>query len=486
MFDPSLEPTVAELTAAHSSPGPDRALAEQYAPILVLDASEPFLPLVAGYTVFRSSVHSPSAHRYVELERRGKRGADTAIEYALWWDWDISHLYELEHVWVYIDANGDVIHAEGSRHGRYRKMLVRGEPPLIDTHLTLYAEAGKHSLAPSASWLEAAAPITRKLCMRHAGLEGVLITWLFRGIIRAKTPEADRLVHTYLERYAFEPSLEFKRTFPVPPESLVPWPALFRWIPQRVAWWVFRLRQAIPPSQRRFFRIARRGASAYAPENTLAAISAAARHGADLVELDVQHSSDGVPVVIHGNDLSRTTNGHGSPREHTLSELKALDAGGGQTIPTLEEAIASCREHNLGLYLELQSEAVIVPVVRAIQRHRLYDRVGVCSYHPDWLALVKALDQRITTAVLLGSPAADAVGLAQAAGAQYVHPTWRAAGEQAPLPNDDWVRAVRQAGLGLICEHEDEQCLCDLASLRRSGVDGICASAPDRLMPRLG
>jgi len=485
VYDPSVEPTVAELTAAYAGPDPGRALAAQYAPILLLDAREPFVPLVVGYTIFRRSVHSPSAHRYVELEQRGKRGTDTAIEYALWWDWDITHLYELEHVWVYLDANGEVIHAEGSRHGRYRKMLAHGEPPLTGSRLTLYAEAGKHSLAPVRSWLDTLAPLTRKLCLRHAGLEGVLITWLFRGIIRAKSPEADRLVHTHLERYAFEPSLDFAQVFTVPESSLVPWPALFAWIPRRVTWWVYTLRRAIPPGQRRFFRIARRGASAYAPENTLAAIAIAAQHGADLVKLDVQHTADGVPVILHGQELSRTTNGHGPASQRTLRELKALDAGNGERIPTLEEAIASCREHQLGLYLELESEAVIVPVVRAIQRHHLYDRVGVCSYHPDWLALVRALEPRITTAVLLGSPAADAVTLAGAAGAQYVHPAWEAApGAPHVPPSEEWTRRVREAGLGIICEHE--RCLCDLAALRQVGVDGICSSAPDTLMPRPG
>jgi len=184
----------------------------------------------------------------------GKRGADTVIEYAFWWEWDISHLYDLEHAWVYLDGNGEVIHAEGSRHGRYRTLLVRGEPPLTGNRLTVYVEAGKHGLASTRRLLKTLAPATRKLCLRHAGLQGVLITWLFRGIIRAKSPEADRLVHTYLERFAFEPSLEFDRTHAIPPESLVPWPALFAWIPRRVAWWVFRLRQAIPPNQRRFFR----------------------------------------------------------------------------------------------------------------------------------------------------------------------------------------------------------------------------------------
>lgn len=479
------EPTVAELAAASVGADADRALAARYAPILLLDSYEPFVPLVAGYTVFRRGRVSPSAHRRVELHRRNGFRADTAIEYAIWWDWDIGHLYELEHLWVYLDANGEVIRAEGSRHGRYKPMLVDGAPPLTGDRVTLYSEAGKHSFAPARSWLERLAPVTRKLCMRHAGLEGVLIPWLYRGVISVKTPESDRLVHTYLERFAFEPSLDFARVHPLPPEALVPWPALFRWIPQRVHWWVARLQETVPLNQRRFFRIGWRGASAHAPENTLAAIAVAAEHGADLVKLDVQLSADGVPVIVHGPDLARSTNGSGHPSQHTLQELKTLDAGSGQAIPTLEEAIAACRRLGLGLYLEIEDGRAVWPVVEAIRRHRLHDRVCICSVQFEWLAEVRALDHKILTAVLIDSPDLDAVALARLVGAQYVQPTWASQDSSGNCRlAASWVRNVRAANLGIICFHEGSP--CHLAELRQLGVDAICSRSPRLLLPRTG
>jgi glycerophosphoryl diester phosphodiesterase len=265
----------------------------------------------------------------------------------------------------------------------------------------------------------------------------------------------------------------------------VPWPALFEWIPYRVAWWVSTLRQTIPPNQRRILRIGRRGASAHAPENTIEAMVKAAELGADLVMLDLQHSRDGVPVVIHGPELSRTTDGRGPVSQQTVGELKKLNAGNGQAIPTLQEAIDCSKEHGLGLYLSLESDAVIGAVVDAIRRHGLHDRVGVSSHHPEWLVRIKALDPKITTVVLLDSPDVDAVALARAVGAQYIHPVWgrdqaRKAGPLTP----EWVREVHAAGLGIICEHEE--CLCDLAALKECGVDAICSSAPDQLRPRPG
>ena len=86
---------------------------------------------------------------------------------------------------------------------------------------------------------------------------------------------------------------------------------------------------------------AHRGASAYAPENTMSAFHEAARRYADGIELDVQMTKDGAIVVMHDEDVSRTTNSQGLVREKTLKEIKELDAGGwysrlyvGEKVPT--------------------------------------------------------------------------------------------------------------------------------------------------------
>jgi glycerophosphoryl diester phosphodiesterase len=100
--------------------------------------------------------------------------------------------------------------------------------------------------------------------------------------------------------------------------------------------------------------IAHRGASAEAPENTLAAFETAVQRGADAFELDVRLTADGAPVVIHDDTLDRTTDRTGLVRSHTLAELRSVDAGArftsdrGQThpyrggdvrIPTLGEVL---------------------------------------------------------------------------------------------------------------------------------------------------
>jgi glycerophosphoryl diester phosphodiesterase len=91
--------------------------------------------------------------------------------------------------------------------------------------------------------------------------------------------------------------------------------------------------------------IAHRGASAHAPENTLAAFELAVQQGADAFELDVRLSRDGAPVVIHDATLERTTSLTGPVRAHTLAELRMADAGhwftpdGGRTMPFRDQGV---------------------------------------------------------------------------------------------------------------------------------------------------
>jgi glycerophosphoryl diester phosphodiesterase len=227
-------------------------------------------------------------------------------------------------------------------------------------------------------------------------------------------------------------------------------------------------------------RIAHRGASAYAPENTLAAFVKAAELGADMVEADLHASADGVLVVIHDADLGLTTNGVGNVYAHCLAALKQLDAGAGESIPTAEEVIACCLERDLGIYFELKVGFAAHAIAALIRQHRLHDRTIVASFRPDWLADVKAQDRTIRTSVLFGSIHVDPVALARAAGAEYVHPCWEYQSvEPHRLLTPQWMSAVRAASLRIISWHEER--VSEIAALRRLGVDGICSNAPDLL-----
>jgi glycerophosphoryl diester phosphodiesterase len=224
--------------------------------------------------------------------------------------------------------------------------------------------------------------------------------------------------------------------------------------------------------------IAHRGASAYAPENTLAAFSKAAELGADMVEVDLHASADGVLVALHDADLGQTTNGSGMVYGHLLAELKRLDAGNGEQIPTAEEVVACCAERGLGIYFELKIGYAALAVVELIQRHNLHGQVIVASFRPDWLADVRGYDAKIQTSVLFHSVHVDATALAHACGAAYVHPCWEYQ-SQTPhrLLTPEWMAPVRAAGLGIVSWHEERP--EELLALRQLELDGICTNAPD-------
>ncbi len=471
-----VDPLYAALLAA--SPDTEaRALAARYAPIILFDLREPFLPLAAGYTLLPADAPSPSFPRTIGLGAADRPDAQLAIEYAIWWDWDIQHLYELEHVWVYVDAAGRVIDAEASWHGGFQSMRHNGVSALEGDHVLIYSEPGKHAFAPHAGWfVERAAPHPRATTEALAGMGGLLVTQLFQGLI-VRTPLADTLARTYLARQAFTPSLVFEQRFTFEPAQLVPWAALHDWVPQRIAWWVARLARELAPVDYRLLRIGHRGAAAHAPDNSLAGIDAAARLGADMVEIDLQLTRDGSIVAAHDLALERADGSACLIANSTLAELRATP--GGAALATLDEIIVRCRQQRLGLYLELKAAAAITPMLESLRQHD-FDEVIVGSFRPDWLADLKHAAPELPTSVLFSSPAIDACALAAAAHADYVHPCWEWRDTRPDtLLTEDWVAHVRAAGLGIISWHEERPAV--IAGLRQRGIDGICSDRPELL-----
>ena len=155
-----------------------------------------------------------------------------------------------------------------------------------------------------------------------------------------------------------------------------------------------------------------RGASAAAPQNTLAAFRKAVEMGADGVELDVQLSADGVPVVIHDFTVNKTTSGTGRVADKTLAELKALDAGSkfsphfaGERIPTLAEVFEAI-DGKLLVNVELKAPshnwntALVGPVLETVRRHGMQTKVLFSSFNSHMLRAMKQLAPGIPAGVL--------------------------------------------------------------------------------------
>ncbi|MEA3351762.1 MAG: glycerophosphodiester phosphodiesterase family protein [Chloroflexota bacterium] len=138
---------------------------------------------------------------------------------------------------------------------------------------------------------------------------------------------------------------------------------------------------------------AHRGASAYAPENTLASFRLAVQQNADAIELDAKLSADGHIVVIHDQTVERTTDGKGLVQDLPLAALKELDAGRtydqafrGERIPTLSEVFEAVGQQTF-INIELKNyaapaNALPEKVAALVRKHNMVHRVLFSSFNP--------------------------------------------------------------------------------------------------------
>lgn len=155
--------------------------------------------------------------------------------------------------------------------------------------------------------------------------------------------------------------------------------------------------------------IGHRGASAVAPENTLASLDAAIAAGADGAECDVNASADGMLVVMHDGKVDRTTDGTGKVTELTLAELKKLDAGSwkdpkfaGEPVPTLDELLQRHKSSNCVAVVEIKGQGISQQVVDAIHAADMLDQSMIIAFSDDVVKEFRALEPRLPCAWLAG------------------------------------------------------------------------------------
>jgi glycerophosphoryl diester phosphodiesterase len=229
-------------------------------------------------------------------------------------------------------------------------------------------------------------------------------------------------------------------------------------------------------------RIAHRGASAYALENSLMAFEKAAEMQADIVEVDVRVTADHIPVIAHDADLKRLYGINKAINECTSEELRAVVGDEHEPIPTFDEVARLCADLRMGLYLDVKdvNQRSVESMLASLQRVGLFDYTIWSSFRPDFVAEFKAQIPTAKTSILFGSTHINPVRLAQAVSADFVHPCWENAVPQPhQLLTSDWIEDVREHGLGIICWHEERP--DEITALRDLGVDGICSDRPDLL-----
>lgn len=157
--------------------------------------------------------------------------------------------------------------------------------------------------------------------------------------------------------------------------------------------------------------VAHRGSSGTAPENTITSFRQAIISGAHCIEMDIQVTNDGIPIVFHDKWLSRTTNGGGLVQNATFEELQKFDSGEwfskdfiGETIPSLENVLRYIQSNifvnielkNLGLH----SERHIEKILDLVEQYNYTEKIIISSFYYNQLVFLKKIAPRIPTAAI--------------------------------------------------------------------------------------
>jgi glycerophosphoryl diester phosphodiesterase len=230
--------------------------------------------------------------------------------------------------------------------------------------------------------------------------------------------------------------------------------------------------------------IAHRGASSYAPENTLAAFDLAIRLGARHIELDVRATSDGHLVVIHDATVDRTTNGSGPVDGYTFAALRELDAGSrfaakfaGERISTYEEVLVRYRGQ-AHIHTELKGSAagLAQSVVDLIRRCGMTSQVTVTSFQKARLEEVRAYATELPTGWLVEKADDATIAQARAMGLTQLCPHADAVTPQLVQRLHSYGFCVRAWAV-----KTEEQ----MRRVVQAGADGMTVNFPDKLIAYL-
>jgi glycerophosphoryl diester phosphodiesterase len=230
---------------------------------------------------------------------------------------------------------------------------------------------------------------------------------------------------------------------------------------------------------------AHRGASGYAPENTMAAFKKAVELGSHGIECDVQMTKDGKLVVTHDEMIDRTTDGKGFIKDITFEELTKLDAGSwfdkefcGQRVPLLTELLQLIKETGLLLNIEIKSGIVIYPgieekVLEEVEAYGIQDKVIISSFNHYSINRIKQLAPSVKTGILYMEGIFEPWNYMKTVGCECAHPFYMAL-------KPEIAGEIKKRGflINVFTVNDPEHG----ASMAAMGVDGIITNYPDKIL----
>ncbi|MFB6725531.1 glycerophosphodiester phosphodiesterase [Kribbella sp. NPDC056345] len=213
-----------------------------------------------------------------------------------------------------------------------------------------------------------------------------------------------------------------------------------------------------------------RGALGTEPENTLRSFHRAIADGCDEIELDLRVTADGHLVILHDATVDRTTNGTGEVASLTLAQLRALDAGHGERIPTWPETVAAV---DVRFQAEVKAEDAVPLLADSLRADpALAARTLVTSFHPEILLAARRAFPGVTTGRIFGRTTPDVLALTREAEA-----TWALCGITGLT--SAFVAELHAAGLSVTAWPVPDAATLEQAA--ELGVDGITTDNPHLL-----
>lgn len=215
--------------------------------------------------------------------------------------------------------------------------------------------------------------------------------------------------------------------------------------------------------------VGHRGACGHAPENTRKSFAKAIELGCQRVELDVRVSKDGALIVIHDATVDRTTNGKGAVSDKLLQEIKQLDAGEGERIPTLLEVMKLCHG-KVGLQIELKASGTPALVADHLIRHWSPEKAVVTSFSLELLDEIGRLMPQTARGLLNRDPSVDMVDIALRHDHRWICPHFN-------VVNQGLVEHAHAAGLLVYVYHVNRA--DHVLDLMQFGVDAVGTDFPE-------
>lgn len=244
--------------------------------------------------------------------------------------------------------------------------------------------------------------------------------------------------------------------------------------------WLRKFGWPLSLTNRRPLAIAHRGASAYAPENSMAAFQIAADLSSELWEIDIHLSSDGVCVVAHDDDLLRMT---GQPLQisgATWGEICNLRMPDGELIPRLEEVIALARQTGSGLYIEIKSEGAGVKAWQTLEEAS-FKFASLGSFNVRWIDELRQAGCKYPLSIFV-PPGVDPFDYVGARNVEIIHLCWENGSDRPQdLLTEELISNLQGRNLQIVLWHEERADVIN--ELLEKPVMGICSNSPEMLKP---